>query len=177
MTSMDEIMMRHGTDTATWHRYAPVYDSLFPDRASVLAVMEIGVAEGASIRAWHEIFPNALIVGFDHGPSPTCPRGERLEIHQGSQRDRRAILNAAGERDFDLIIDDASHILADQLCCLFWLWPLLKSGGYYVVEEFDIQDGVGPAGNLASYGLLSGCRTITTPSPNGDELLVVVRKE
>jgi cephalosporin hydroxylase len=178
MTPMGDILNRCGSDKNLphCHTYAPVYESLFPNRQAVTAVLEIGIAGGGSIRAWHEIFPNALIVGLDHGPSTECPRGERLEIHQGNQGDRNAVLNCARNREFDLVIDDASHRLGDQLMCMWWLWPSLKKGGYYVVEEFDIQDGVGPDGNRASVGLLTGGRLVETPGPGGPEYLLVVKK-
>ncbi len=172
--NIDDILVKHGSDKATWHRYGPVYDMLFPDREKVTAVMEIGVADGCSIRAWLEAFPLAIIVGLDQNPEIQIDK--RAIIQQGNQRDRNAVLSCARNRQFDLIIDDASHILHDQLACLFWLWPFLKPGGVYVVEEMDIQDGVGPAGNLASYGLLNGCKAYPTPSPNGEELLIVVEK-
>lgn len=183
MTSMGDILNRCGSDKnlPQCHTYAFVYEGLFPDREAVTAVLEIGVAGGGSIRAWHEIFPNAVIVGLDQGPSLECPRGPRLEIHQGNQRDRAAVLNCVGGRQFDLIIDDASHILSDQLLCLWWLWPHLKPGGYFVVEEMDIQhNGVGPAvgpdGNRPNIGLLQGATMVETPGPGGPEYLLVVKK-
>lgn len=175
--TIDDILMRHGSDKATWHRYGPVYDALFPDRDAVTAVMEIGVAEGASIRAWEEAFPNAKIIGLDQNPPIDYDTDRLIYIWQGNQRSRIDVLGSVGDNKFDLIIDDASHILHDQLACLFWLWPYLKPGGLYVIEEFDVQDGVGPHGNLASYGLLRGVQIHRTPSPNGEELLIVIRKE
>ena len=67
--------------------------------------------------------------------------------------------------------------MTDQLFSLWVLWPFLRSGGYYVVEEFDIQDGVSSAANLPSVGLLTGAKFVETPGPGGVEYLLVIRKE
>lgn len=177
MKTMGEILIAHGSDKATWHQYHPVYEALFPQRDLVSAVLEIGIETGASLKAWRDIFQNAVVVGLDHNDC-SAMNGNRIETHRGNQRDRAAVLRAAGDdRQFDLIVDDASHILSDQLASMFWLWPFLKPGGYYVIEEADIQNGGGPAANLESWPLLKGCELHRTPSPNGEEILVVVRKE
>jgi len=42
------------------------------------------------------------------------------------------------ERPVDLIIDDGSHTLPDQVAGVRALWSSLRSGGVYVVE--DLQD-------------------------------------
>jgi hypothetical protein len=183
MESMGDVLNRCGSDKNLpgCHTYAFVYERLFPDRAAVSAVFEIGVAGGGSIRAWHEIFYNAIVVGLDAGPAPEGLAGPRIEIHRGDQRNRAAVMECVRGREFDLVIDDASHILADQLLCLFWLWPHLMSGGYYVIEELDIQNWVGPAvgpiGNKDSIGLLKNAQLVETPGPGGPEYLLVIRKE
>lgn len=174
--TMGDILTKHGSDKDSWHKYGSVYDGLFPNRDSVTAVLELGIAYGASVVAWREIFPNAVIVGLDVDPCVPCPRLDRMEMRQGCQTDRNTLATIVGSRNYDLIIDDASHKISDQLVSLFFLWPYLKEGGYYVIEEFDIQDGTGPMTHLESYGLFKGIQLHTTPSPNGDELLVVIRK-
>jgi hypothetical protein len=171
MKTMSEIMRRYGTDKDTHHRYADVYERLFPDRSIVKNVLEVGLAEGGSILAWREIFVNANIVGVD---KEYCPveRGPRLEIHQANQRDRDALRRIAGNRQFDMIVEDASHILDNNLLTLFFLWPYVKEGGYYVIEE--MQD-------VHCYKdccqLFKGCELVPTPCPyGGEEILVVIRK-
>ena len=37
--------------------------------------------------------------------------------------------------DFDIIIDDGSHIVAHQIISFKTLFPYLKSGGIYVIED------------------------------------------
>ena len=41
---------------------------------------------------------------------------------------------------FDIIIEDASHSLKDQIISLFLLFKKIKSGGLFIVEELDFPD-------------------------------------
>jgi hypothetical protein len=41
---------------------------------------------------------------------------------------------------FDIIIEDASHMLKDQIITLFMLFKVLKPGGIFVVEEIDFPE-------------------------------------
>ena len=56
------------------------------------------------------------------------------------QRMREDCERAAVGRQFDLIVDDATHLLEDTLRTLYWLWPSVKPGGLYVVEEWPGAD-------------------------------------
>ena len=44
------------------------------------------------------------------------------------------------KNNFDIIIEDASHMLKDQILSLFMLFPLLNSGGLFIVEELDFPE-------------------------------------
>ena len=46
---------------------------------------------------------------------------------------------------FDLIIEDASHMLKDQIISLFILFKSLKSGGFFIIEEIDFPEKRGHA--------------------------------
>lgn len=173
MSLCGSLFTKYGSDKNTNHRYGPVYDQLFPNRAAVKNVLEVGLAQGQSILAWREIFISAHIVGIDIEPC-SVERGPRLEIHQGDQRDEHALLRAVNGRKFDLIVEDASHIFDNSLRTLFFLWPHVAPGGLYVIEE--LQDVNGHLDNLS---LFKNCQSIATKSPfdnQQDEILVVLRK-
>ena len=148
----------NGTDKESNHAYGDAYESLFSkpaiDRSDTLhyidpeydpmttktrdtveLMMEVGVADGSSLCAWRECFPNALCVGMDIHHSDRA-HGERIEFYLGDQRSKEDCERAAAGRQFDLIVEDATHQLADTLVTLLYLWPFVKPGGLYVVEEF-----------------------------------------
>lgn len=145
----------NGTDKQSNHNYGDAYAALieatFSDqhvrrelghagsckhaREEVRLVMEVGVADGACLRAWQEVFPNAKIVGMDIHPSAQAT-GD-IEFHLGDVGNKRCCDRAAAARQFDLIVEDATHHLVDTMRGLLYLWPYVRPGGLYVVEEWD----------------------------------------
>lgn len=174
-----DIFRENGTDKDNPHQYGPVYDALIPDRGSVRGVLELGIWRGYSLKAWREAFPTATVAGVDVNPEH-CPKVEGCEVHHCDQGDRLGLLRVVRGRQWDLIVDDASHIVADQLFSLLVLWPFLEPGGVYVIEEWDfLPSGTGPGVDpwKGCFSLLSGCELIETVDRNGKrEPLVVIRK-
>lgn len=165
---------KHGPN----HHYGDAYESLFafskypnsPDRERVKLMMEVGVADGACLLAWREVFPNATIVGMDIHHSDKA-HGERIEFYLGDQRSREDCERAAVGRQFDLIVDDATHYLPNTLLTLYWLWPFVRPGGLYVVEEWPNVD------RERITLLWPQARLVDTIGPSGGhEPLVVFRK-
>ncbi len=128
------------------------YDRAFrPMRWKKLNVLEIGVggyddhSGGQSLRLWRAYFPRAAIAAIDLYDKTHLSRG-RIKVHQCSQIDRARLEKlAASYNGFDVIIDDGSHINAHQIESFEILWPHLKSGGIYVVEDTQTSywDGFG----------------------------------
>lgn len=121
--------------------YMRNYDEyLGPLRLGPLRLLELGIAEGDSLRRWAEWMPQSLIVGLDIRPRIAGLDGERIVTYQGEQQDR-PLLDRIGREQapegFDVIIDDASHI--GQLTRLSF-WHLyqhhLKPGGLYFIEDW-----------------------------------------
>jgi Methyltransferase domain len=160
----------YGTDRESNHHYGAAYESLFPDRSAVKLMLEIGVADGASLIAWREVFPNAHIVGMDLVPAEQT-LNYRIEFHLGDQRLRADCERVAAGRQFDLIVDDASHDPASVLVSLLWLWGFVAPSGLYVVEDF-VGDVV-----LKMLDLFHNAETVDTVGPfGGHEPLIVLRR-
>ena len=135
--SLSQLGQRMGTDKGTDHSYLEVYEQLFePLRRRPMTMLEIGVYKGNSLRMWKAWFPQARIFGMDINPSVAEVPGCELVI--ANQTDRSAIESRWSDESLDLIIDDGSHRLEHQLLALCYLWPKLKRGGMYVIE--DVSD-------------------------------------
>jgi hypothetical protein len=115
---------------------------LRPWRDLPLKILEIGIGGyqdpqygGASLRMWKRYFHRALVCGMDIVDKSSVAE-QRIEVVQGDQADER-FLTDLSERSgpFDLIIDDGSHYCADVLASFAVLFPLLRMGGIYVVED------------------------------------------
>lgn len=134
-----------GTDKQSNHNYGDAYEDIIrwwsysQSCEKIKLMMEVGVADGSSLLAWREVFPNAHCVGVDIHPAQRLAGCllDRVEFHIGDQRSKRDLEVAAGGRKFDVIVEDATHRLEDSLLTLFYLFPCVRPGGLYIVEEFD----------------------------------------
>lgn len=183
----------NGTDKETNHRYGDAYEGIIAgltlqyynddgvksfdeavskSRERVKLMMEVGVADGSSLLAWSEVFPNSTCVGLDIHPAEKA-HGERIEFYLGDQRSKQDCDRAAGGRQFDFICEDATHNIADSMVTLLYLWPYVRPGGLYVIEEFS------NIGELRSNvkALWCGVEIVDTVGPfGGVEPLVLLRK-
>jgi hypothetical protein len=116
--------------------YGDVYEIYFRNlRDSPITLLELGVWQGASLRAWHDYFPNATIAGLDNQCFPDdLPEG--IVVHAGLQNDK-VVLDQLVEQygGFDIVVDDCSHMWLDQQESWEMLWKHIKPGGYYVIED------------------------------------------
>jgi hypothetical protein len=117
------------------HNYLPVYDRYFaPIRQDVRKVLEIGVQGGKSLRMWRDYFPNAEVYGLDLDPACKAVEEDRIRIVIGDQSKESDL--AELPTDFDIIIDDGSHIPAHQINTFRHLFRHnMNERGIYVVED------------------------------------------
>lgn len=152
------LAIKHGTDKLT-HGYAPHYERYFSTlRLKRLNILEIGIggyrdpkAGGESLRLWKDYFPNSMIHGIDIHDK-LAHAEERISIYQGSQDDPeflKAVVRKAGP--INIVIDDGSHVNKHVITSFRTLFPLLASGGIYVIEDLQtsyIPDYGGDSENL-----------------------------
>lgn len=120
-----------------WPSVAEVYEPyLAPIRDAATSVLEIGVKRGGSLLLWKEYFPNAQVIGVDIKPDLEGLAEDRIAIRIGDQGDQAFLASLIAEAaPFDLVLDDGSHQFDDQRDTLLALWPHVKPGGIYVVED------------------------------------------
>lgn len=157
MTDLVTLALKHGTDKQNGHSYAQHYQRHFePFRDRPITLLEIGIggygdprAGGESLRLWKEYFPRAQIVGLDiHEKSGL--REDRIHTVMGSQDDPNVIRDLVAEfGGFDLVIDDGSHVSAQVIRSFELLFPELRSGGLYVVEDLQTSYWPGLGGSSA----------------------------
>lgn len=143
MRSLDDLAFLYGTDKGTrpvasgWKPkgYTKIYEEIFGHLVTEkIALLEIGVYKGASLRMWQDWMPNASIYGLDHHPPQGLPSG--IVIFTGDQGDPRflALVRLEGP-PFNIIIDDGSHKTSDHIASFHGLIDRLLPGGFYVVED------------------------------------------
>lgn len=141
---LTDLSNEHGTDKSSHHKYTQHYNRLFsPIRFNKLRILELGIggynhsSGGGSLRMWKRYFPNSLIYGIDIEDKRHCEE-ERVKVFVGSQDDEAFIdrcLSVIGQPD--IVIDDASHINPKTIRTFHLLFPHLKVGGYYAIEDLQ----------------------------------------
>ncbi len=131
------------TDKWGYHFYTPIYESWFKRlRHKPIRLLEIGVGGyakphhgGDSLRMWKRYFYKGKIIGLDLYDKSALEES-RLKLYQGDQCDAELLMNlSAKEGPFDIIIDDGSHVQSHIVSSFEALFPLMPSGGIYVVED------------------------------------------
>lgn len=126
-----------GDKDSTRHAYTGRYSELFESiRDSSLKLLEIGIGNGSSMKIWLEYFPKAEIFGVDIDPKPVFDPIRQRSI-RGDQTDIffwKTFLEKYGI-GWDIIIDDGSHKTDGISTSFAMLWPALKSGGVYCIED------------------------------------------
>jgi hypothetical protein len=126
------------------HPYTAVYDTFLRPFQSheALKFGEVGVLNGASVKMWREYFPFAAIHGFDI--STTC-LSKLSDIHNvtghlvdaGESTGLRDALQeaCADGKKFDILLEDASHMLSHQLIFLREAVNYVRPGGLLIIED------------------------------------------
>lgn len=137
MKTLDEIGVLCGTDKCSRrHNYLEVYEKyLLPLRDKEINLLEIGVAEGCSLRMWKEYFQKGNIYGLDFIDRKVLEE-DRIVTLKANQASEFELTEALGTKKFDIIIDDASHIPSYQQASITALFDnYLKENGIYIIED------------------------------------------
>jgi hypothetical protein len=114
-------------------------------------IFELGLFDGGSLVLWHWLFQPAKIVGVDlvsRGDSAYFRQysskhqlQDKLKTYWGvDQRDGETLKKLAVENfqeGLDLVIDDASHYYEETKSSFETLYPLLKPGALYIIEDWQ----------------------------------------
>ena len=154
--NLTDLADRYGSDKgSSKHRYTELYHMLFhPFRDQEINFLEMGLLIGGpehgesadretkdlpSIRMWLEFFTKAQITGLDVSDFSWFSH-ERFKFVRCDMDDRANIAAArAGMDDLDIVIDDASHASHHQQNAFLELFPKVKPGGMYIIEDLRWQ--------------------------------------
>lgn len=126
--------------TAKPVKFYAIYDrylSDFSDRA--LTLLELGVHSGESLKVWASYFPRGTIIGIDIAENKAdFSEYPNIVFERGDQADPdrlKEILLSHAQDGLDIIVDDASHIGQNSAASYAILFPYLKPGGLYIIED------------------------------------------
>ena len=148
-TMANEMLSDKGNTFYDKHYYTRHYAKLFtPIREKVTGILEVGLnipqsgkKTCPSLRMWADFFPAATIHGADINVDVDV-FNTKIHIHHVDQSNPESVQKLAHEfeaNSLDIIIDDASHFSWDQQLTMVKLFPLLKSGGMYIIEDLQCK--------------------------------------
>lgn len=127
--------------TAKPVKFYGIYDRYFGafcDRA--ITLVELGVHTGESLKVWASYFLQGTIIGVDITENKTDFSGyPNIVFERGDQADRdrlKQILLRHAPGGLDIIVDDASHFGHSSAASYAILFPALKPGGLYIIEDW-----------------------------------------
>lgn len=170
---LEELMYHYGSDKSKDdHSYTDLYQMLFnPIRFDVKHVMEVGVAAGQSIQAWYHYFPNAQIHAFDVTTLDSVKKIVEQHKDRTTYHETNLLAPEFATRDgfdavdlknisVDILIEDAMHTPKQQQDFLIRLFPLVKPGGYYIIEDIAMSRGPARVFQETPHQLLPGVQEI-----------------
>jgi len=147
------------TDKITTHSFYTMYGRyLLPyyQRKPNMKMLEIGLGcdmnyePGASVALWKKLFPHAELWEAEY--DATCVD---LATKQGKLDGFNVLVGDQGNNetldgwieksggDFDVIIDDGGHHNCQIMASFIKLWPTLKPGGLYFIEDLAVGKWMG----------------------------------
>jgi hypothetical protein len=125
------------------HGYGNFYNKHFKKiKDKKLNILEIGSFYGNASASLFFYFKNSFLYAADIFPDLFRYKSKRIcNFFVNSAEEisiKQNIINIPVR--FDIIIEDASHSLKDQIISLFLLFKKINSGGLFIVEELDFPD-------------------------------------
>lgn len=125
------------------HGYSKYYELYLKDlKQKKLSIIEIGSFYGNASAALFFYFNCSNIYSADINPDMYRYKSRRLANFYSNTSLEKSITKDIIEKNikFDVVIEDASHMLKDQIISLFMLFPLLNSKGIFFIEEIDFPE-------------------------------------
>ena len=119
------------------HGYTELYERfLWQWRDEPIRIFEIGIADGGSLRMWQRYFTRATVYGVDIKDKRKfeTARAKTCIADQTNREQLRKCLDEFGGQ-FDLVIDDGGHGMRHQQVSLGFVFPYVRPGGFYSIED------------------------------------------
>jgi hypothetical protein len=143
------------TDKVTTHSYETMYGNYLlaylqqaKDNGKLFEIglgCDMNYGPGASVALWKKLFPNAVLWEAEYN-APCVKHAEEQGMLQGvhtvtgDQGDEKTVQDWAATvgSKFDAVIDDGGHQNKQIRTSFETLWPHVKPGGLYFIEDLQV---------------------------------------
>lgn len=148
--TLDHLGLQWGTDkSSAFHNYTKIYEKYFSDvREKPIKFLEIGFAKGFSAHMWEDYFQYAdlYFIDINADTANLFHNFKRTKLYFLDQENPIELLNFIKDvgEGFDIIIDDGGHTMNQQIISFKTLFPHVKSGGIYIIEDLHTSYAYSP---------------------------------
>lgn len=137
-----ETFFAHGGRVSDkWEQYLSIYDREFAPFIAAgkpVRLLEIGVQNGGSLEIWNALLPaGSTIIGIDINNE--CAKLKfntpNISVMIGDASDPAVLDAILKDTEFDIILDDGSHLCRHVIATFQACFRRLKNGGIYIVED------------------------------------------
>jgi len=162
--TLKKVYKNEWSDKGGIHTYIDYYSKIFDIyKKKEIRLLEIGVFQGGSLKLWETYFKKGIIYGIDTWSalkkrginSPKFLNVIDMNIGKGHpiiNESNIVIYTIDGTKEeevnsvfrnsvFDIVIDDGSHKIEDQISSFNIFYPKLKEGGIYIIEDV-VEDSI-----------------------------------
>lgn len=150
LTDMFTLKEADGLVIAKSRRYLEKYIALKASEQHLENVFELGIFRGGSTAFLSEFFAPRKLVAIDFKSKPAAALSAYIEntgktnsvrpyygVNQADTLTLERIVAAEFQNQpLDLVIDDASHMLEETRVSFNCLFPKLRAGGLYIIEDW-----------------------------------------
>lgn len=183
--TLDELGIKHNCDKSSLSRgrkilsrKSPGHDYLrkyafflekFREKPD-LKLLELGIGPdwnmGASLKVWLDFFhrDDFRIKMVDINQNATKFEGERVNVSIGDLGDE-SYVQSLSEDQFDIIIDDASHMWDHQILAIKTLFSSVAAGGVFIMEDIhtsfgNLRESFGSSDRIDTFEFLVSLTTL-----------------
>ena len=128
------------------HAYTSIYNLLFSNiKYNDIKLGELGILENHSMLSWREFFPNAKLYGFewfdsrlDKAIADGIINCDYIKMDVTDSKSIEEVLTNTGS-NFDILMDDSTHMFEDQITFINVAYKHLKPGGFLIIEDIFIS--------------------------------------
>ena len=139
--TIQQLYIEHqGKVSDKWTLYLSEYERLLKEyRDKPVRLLEIGIQNGGSLDIWSRYFSKAAaLIGCDINPDCAClnyddPRIGVVIGDANTPEVRKRVFQLSSQ--FDIIIDDGSHLSSDIIKSFALYFPRVVEGGVFIAED------------------------------------------
>ncbi|MBQ2262468.1 MAG: glycosyltransferase [Loktanella sp.] len=161
-TLLETFRAHDGKRSDKWLANIAAYERLFaPYRDRPVRILEIGIQNGGSLEIWSKFFPNAVaIIGCDIDKKcrDLTYDDPRISVVVGDVNEPAVFEKVSSIcSEFDIIIDDGSHVSGDIIRAFAKFFPVVSVGGMFIAEDLhcsywaDYQGGLEYPGSSLNF--------------------------